>query len=67
MTSTKYRTGQTATAALLLILLTAATTLPAGETEQPQADQLLVTELTEPVIAPDLDLKDVAPLPQPVP
>jgi len=67
MTSIKYRTGQTATAALLLILLTTATTLPAGETEQPQAEQLLVTELTEPVIAPDLDLKDVAPLPQPVP
>ena len=67
MTSTKYRNGQTATAALLLILLTTATTTPAGDTEQTQADKLLVTELTEPVIAPDLDLKDVAPLPQPVP
>jgi predicted deacylase len=65
MTASKYRTGQTAPTALLLILLT--TTSFAGDTEQPQADTLLVTELTEPVIAPDLDLKDVAPLPQPVP
>ena len=65
MTSTNNRTGQTATTALLLILLP--TTSFAGDTEQPQADTLLVTEVTEPVIAPNLDLKEVAPLPQPVP
>jgi predicted deacylase len=63
MNLNKYRTGQTAT--LLLILLT--TTCFAVDTEPPQADKLLVTELTEPVIAPNLDLKEVAPLPQPVP
>ena len=67
MTSTEYRTGQTATAALLLILLTTATTSPAGESEQTQVDELQIIELAEPVIAPNLDLKEVAPLPQPVP
>jgi predicted deacylase len=67
MIPTQYRNGQTATVALLLILLTTATTSLASDTEQPQADKLLLTELAEPAIAPNLDLKQVAPLPQPVP
>ena len=67
MTSIKYRAGQTATAALLLILLTTAAAAPASDAEQPPTDKLQVTELAEPVIAPNMDLKEVAPLPQPVP
>jgi predicted deacylase len=38
-----------------------------GENEQPSTDKLQVSELAEPAVAPNLDLKKVAPLPQPVP
>jgi len=75
MISVKYRTGQVATVILTLILSTTTSTVvtgqtaaaPAGDSEQPQVDKLLITELAEPVIAPNLDLKEVAPLPQPIP
>lgn len=75
MISTKYRTGHTTTAVLALILSTATSTVvsgqPAimstGENEQPSTDKLQVSELAEPVVAPSLDLKKAAPLPQPVP
>ena len=75
MTSSLRRHGQTATGLLLLIQLSTATAVvseqapatPTNDTEQPQTDSLLVTELSEPVLAPNLDLKEVAPLPQPIP
>jgi predicted deacylase len=75
MTSSPRRHGQTATGLLLLIQLSTATAVvteqatatPTNDTEQPRTDSLLVTELTEPVLAPNLDLKEVAPLPQPIP
>ncbi|MEN8206242.1 MAG: succinylglutamate desuccinylase/aspartoacylase family protein [Pseudomonadota bacterium] len=75
MTSSILRHGPASAACLSLILSTTTTAVASeqntasftGDTEQPQADSLLVTELAEPVIAPNLDLKEVAPLPQPVP
>lgn len=75
MISTKYRIGHTTTAVLALILSTATSTVvsgqPAimstGENEQPSTDKLQVSELAETVVAPSLDLKKAAPLPQPVP
>lgn len=75
MISTKYRIGHTTTAVLALILSTATSTVvsgqPAimstGENEQPSTDKLQVSELAEPAVAPSLDLKKAAPLPQPVP
>jgi predicted deacylase len=75
MISTKYRIGHTATTVLALILSTATSTvvsgqpatMSSGENEQPSTDKLQVSELAEPAVAPNLDLKKVAPLPQPVP
>ena len=75
MISTKYRTGHTTTAVLALILSTATGTvvsgqpaiMSSGEHEQPSTDKLQVSKLAEPAVAPSLDLKKVAPLPQPVP
>ena len=75
MISTKYRTGHTTTAVLALILSTATGTvvsgqpaiMSSGENEQPSTDKLQVSELAEPAVAPNLDLKKVAPLPQLVP
>ena len=69
------RSGPAAPALFSLVLLGAGYTVSAA---QPETDpvvehdlsatsSLQVTELAEPVVAPNLDLKDVAPLPQPVP
>jgi predicted deacylase len=43
------------------------TTGSAVEAGDLQADTLQLTELGEPVVAPNLDLKEIAPLPKPVP
>lgn len=70
------RRGPTITGSLLSILLTTSnaavaelpTESPASDAQIPQATSLDHTELavlTEPVVAPSLDLKEVAPLPQP--
>ena len=75
MISIQYRAGSTAAATLAVILLTSTPTVvngqptaPAtGNAAQAPVDKPLVTELAEPVIAPNLDLKEVAPLPQPIP
>jgi len=77
MRSSNRRNGLSSTGGLLFILLTtwnaSVTGLPleppASDAQPPQADSLNETELaelTEPVIAPSLDLKQVAPLPLPL-
>ncbi|MGB5177628.1 MAG: succinylglutamate desuccinylase/aspartoacylase family protein [Gammaproteobacteria bacterium] len=75
MTAKLLRSDLTAIALLSLILPGASHTVVAdqpatsatGQQEQPAGNSLQVTELIEPVIAPNLDLKEVAPLPLPVP
>lgn len=75
MTSNLPRSGLAATALFSLILLGAdhavsamqPETDPAGEHDLSDTSSLQLTELAEPVVAPNLDLKEVAPLPQPVP
>ena len=75
MTSKLLRTELTARTLLSLILLGAGHTVVAGqpatsttgEHQQPAVNSLQLTERIEPVIAPNLDLKEVAPLPLPVP
>ena len=78
MNSSIRRNSLATTGSLLFILLTTSTAVvaglptesPASEAQPPQADSLHDTELaelTEPVVAPSLDLKEVAPLPQPLP
>ena len=78
MNSSIRRNSLATTGSLLFILLMTSTAVvaglptesPASEAQPPQADSLHETELaelTEPVVAPSLDLKEVAPLPQPLP
>jgi predicted deacylase len=78
MKSSNRRNRLTARAFLLLIPLTATTAAvsgkplqsPATDSEQPQAGNPQPTELAalgEPPVAPSLDLRQVAPLPRPVP
>jgi len=77
MNSTKRQNRLPATSLPLLLLLVATATAAVGKPlqspatggEQPQTDDSQPTELaglTEPPVAPSLDLKQVAPLPQPV-
>jgi predicted deacylase len=77
MNSSIRRNALATTGSLLFILLTTSTAVvaglptesPASEAQPLQVDSLHETELaelTEPVVAPSLDLKEVAPLPQPL-
>ena len=72
MTSRKYPAWPRSGTLLAFILLTATSTASteqpaAADTELPQTVTPQVAELAEPVVAPNLDLKEVAPLPQPIP
>ena len=77
MKSNQCRSGLTITGALLSILVAASnaavtvppTDPPAGDEQPSQVASLgesELAELTEPVVAPSVDLKQVAPLPQPL-
>jgi len=68
MNPTPRRHGLAASRILILLLMTAATTaLVTGQAaDAPISDRTTRLEQHEPVIAPNLDLKEVAPLPPPV-